>query len=604
MKKALKVILITVLCLGLAGGGVFAVLRFTGNKTVDVVPASDYLLSYMPNQTYISGSVVSDAAQNVYKEEDMKILEVLVQPGQQVSVGDPLLRYDATLDSIALAEKQLEREKLFLELEEAYKEYQRYARTPYPRTIPTATPAPTATPKANIQTGAQAGNSGIVRLGNRMSPVLRALPEPNSGSGTAGDPYVYTGSSVSADFIAGLLELAKNQSQPVYALMQSADGSTSVLMTGEPEGGFTFTVTAPETAPQSPNLNKPLRGKGTAGSPYVYAYASGYAVPQAFILDMQKQAAESGAELYATLSATTFAVPMIFGTEGSISLSLTAALPTPSPSPTPSPTPSPSPDPSETPEGSDMPVIGGGGLSKADREALAQSIAKDIRNKEVQYRQLGLDIQKLQMAGAEGLLLSEINGVVTSVNDYESTPSGEVLISVQGGTGLYIVLILGEMDLAEYPVGTEMTGYSYDSGQDVSARVRKVNKMPLTTSYYGSTGNNNSGYLVELDILGDTVLQAGEYVEFSGYQSTEDTGAIYLDAAYIREIDGEDCIFIARDGVLVKEKVNTGKRVYSYVELIDSSLTMEDYIAFPYGKTVREGAPVRIPEEGENLVIW
>lgn len=606
MKKALKIILITVLCLGLAGGGVFAVVRYSGDKTVEVVPADYCLLSYMPYQTYISGNVVSDAAQNLYKEEDMKILEVLVEAGQQVNVGDPLLRYDATLDAIELAEKQLEQEKLFLELEDAYKEYQRYARTPYPRTIPTATPSPTPTPKPNAKTGAGGSGGGILKL-SRGSLVHFALPEAESGSGTEADPYRYTGTSVSDAFFTALKEEAAEKNRRVYALLSAADGTSAILLAADADGSFDFTVTAPETLPLTPDFNKPTEGKGSSSRPYVYTYASGVTVPKAFLLDMSGKAAEKGEDVFVTLSASSFAVPIRFGAEGGVSFKIAAALPTPSPTPQPTPTPEPaeSPDPSADPSGEPTHMPGtGGGLSKADREELARSIAKDIREKEVKYRQLGLDIQKLRLEGAEGVVYSAIHGTVKEVNDYETAKNGDLLISVQGGTGLYIMMVLGEMELGDYPVGRELTGFSYDSGQDVTARVRKVNKMPLTTTYYNSTGTNNSGYLLELDILGDVNLQAGEYVEFSGYRSAVDTGAIYLDAAYIREIDGEECIFIARDGVLVKEKVNTGKRVYSYVELIGCSLTAEDYIAFPYGKNVREGAPVKLPEEGENLVIY
>ena len=110
MKKALKIVLITVLCLGLVGGGVFAIVRYSGKQSVTAYLAGSYLLNYMPDQSYIYGNVTSDASQTIYKDEDKKILEILVQPGQKVSVGDPLLRYDATMDSINLEEKLLERE--------------------------------------------------------------------------------------------------------------------------------------------------------------------------------------------------------------------------------------------------------------------------------------------------------------------------------------------------------------------------------------------------------------------------------------------------------------------------------------------------------------
>ena len=128
--------------------------------------------------------------------------------------------------------------------------------------------------------------------------------------------------------------------------------------------------------------------------------------------------------------------------------------------------------------------------------------------------------------------------------------------------------------------------------------------MPLTTSYRNGNNPNNSAYLVAMEILGNVELNVGEYIEFNSYKPITDMGVIYLSAAFIKTIDGEDCIFVVRDGVLVKEKVKTGKRVYEYVELIDSSLTPEDYIAFPYEKNAREGAPAEMPEDGDNLVIY
>jgi len=64
----------------------------------------------------------------------------------------------------------------------------------------------------------------------------------------------------------------------------------------------------------------------------------------------------------------------------------------------------------------------------------------------------------------------------------------------------------------------------------------------------------------------------------------------------VREIDGEDYVFVARDGTLRQERVETGKAMYGYVELVGSSLTEEDYIAFPYGKDARDGAPVVLPD--------
>lgn len=624
MKKALKIVLITVLCLGLVGGGVFAIVRYSGKQSVTAYLAGSYLLNYMPDQSYIYGNVTSDVSQTIYKDEDKKILEILVQPGQKVSVGDPLLRYDATMDSINLEEKLLEREKLAHDLESSYVEYARYARTPYPRTLPTPTPTPSSSPRT-----AEASHSGngfvhmsqkdsglsVVQLGSRRSVLVqRDLSAPVSGEGTGGNPYVYSisdGETVTAAFLEGVKTQAdaEHENRTIYCRLD-APGSVSVSLEVNPEGTMTFAVTAPEVAPFTPNFNKPAGGKGSSSKPYVYTYASGVAVPIGFIEELRARAMdpENPQDIYVTLSASGFSVPMVFRNDGTLSFRVTAALPTPSPSPTPTPTlePTATPDPSLEPDpsGEPTPFVPGGGMSRAEREALARSIAKDIRENEVKYRQLSLDIQKLQMEGATGLLLSTVNGTVSTVNDYEQVNNGDVILSVQGGSGLYVASLIGEMDLSKYSVGTELTGYAYDSSQEVTVRISNVGKMPLTTSYRNGNNPNNSAYLAAMEILGNVELNVGEYIEFSSYKPITDMGVIYLSAAFIKTIDGEDCIFVVRDGVLVKEKVKTGKRVYEYVELIDSSLTPEDYIAFPYEKNAREGAPAEMPEDGDNLVIY
>ena len=53
-------------------------------------------------------------------------------------------------------------------------------------------------------------------------------------------------------------------------------------------------------------------------------------------------------------------------------------------------------------------------------------------------------------------------------------------------------------------------------------------------------------------------------------------------------------VFKATDGKLEQIAVRTGKVLYGYVEILDHALTQEDYVAFPYGKDVKAGAPVKI----------
>ena len=143
MKKALKIILICILCLGLLGGGVFAYLKFRKVPPCEVYPAMQWMMSYMPNQTYLYGIVTSDASQIVAKDPDRTVLEILVRPGDVVSIGDPLLRYDATRTNLSYEQSMLDLVKLENKLRAAYAEYKKYAQEDYEDPILTPTPRPT-----------------------------------------------------------------------------------------------------------------------------------------------------------------------------------------------------------------------------------------------------------------------------------------------------------------------------------------------------------------------------------------------------------------------------------------------------------------------------
>ena len=240
----------------------------------------------------------------------------------------------------------------------------------------------------------------------------------------------------------------------------------------------------------------------------------------------------------------------------------------------------------------------GGGMSRAEREAYAREIAANIREDELRYRQLVLDLEKAERSGLDGIQFSEVNGTVMQVLEPGEAANGDVLIEIRGGTGLHISVIVGEDQLSDYPVGTELTGFSYQMQANVTARVSKVGTMPISTNYSGSGNPNSSGYLLVLDITGDVVPSIGEYIEFSDFSSLYEQGTIYLHEAFLREIDGETCVFVVRDGVLEKRPVKTGGRMNEYVELIGMPITPEDRIAFPYDKNCREGSPVEDAKGG------
>ena len=625
MKKLLRTLLILLIVGGLIAGGVYGYSRYTMSQPVQVQPVSYWLLDYSPNQTYLGGSVISGESLTVYGQRDRKPLEIFVEEGQQVRVGEPLLRYDITQDSLELDEKLLARQKLYDHLELLYGLYKRYAYVDYDRTIPTATPTftptpkPTATPKvtATPRTEGALGGLGVTRLSAAVSRELIRID--TDGDGSEGKPFRYRVCStnnvpdpIPESLLTSLQSGAAHQA--VHAWFETEVGYLYLrFLPPETVGGkgtFCLTGATERRAPTSflnADSMHPTGGSGTLKDPYIFSYTEGSEVPGAFFARYSQQASALGKYIYAELQGSKITVAVDFTSMGTCILRLKATpqvtpSPSPTPTPTPSPTPTPTPTPTATPEGwEDTPatpyVPNGGGMSRAERLAYVQQLVQQIRDEELSYRQLCHDIDLLvAKTGQNGTVFSTFTGVVSLLKPDART--GEILLEVRGGSGRNVIrCLIGETELTKYPVGTELTGFDYDIGDNVTARVTYVGNMPVTDNYSNGGNPNSSGYIMLLEAVGDVELPLYSYVEFTSFEPLSRTGTIYLYEAFVREIDGQDCIFIVRDGFLKKVQVHTGRRAMEYIELVGSDLTPEDLIAFPYGKNIRDGAPVEVVED-------
>ena len=88
-------------------------------------------------------------------------------------------------------------------------------------------------------------------------------------------------------------------------------------------------------------------------------------------------------------------------------------------------------------------------------------------------------------------------------------------------------------------------------------------------------------------------------VSFVNQAQQGETG-VYLENPFLREENGRSYVFVkGEDGLLEKRYVATGKSVWGSYTQILNGLTMEDKIAFPYGRSVREGAKTQDAEISE-----
>ena len=74
----------------------------------------------------------------------------------------------------------------------------------------------------------------------------------------------------------------------------------------------------------------------------------------------------------------------------------------------------------------------------------------------------------------------------------------------------------------------------------------------------------------------------------------ENGKGLYVSKEFIREENGQKFVYIRDENdKLKKQNVVTGKLLWGSYYEVKSGLSEEDYIAFPYGKTVVEGADTK-----------
>ena len=87
-------------------------------------------------------------------------------------------------------------------------------------------------------------------------------------------------------------------------------------------------------------------------------------------------------------------------------------------------------------------------------------------------------------------------------------------------------------------------------------------------------------------------LNNGDYLELSitPTANQEETNSLFIDKAYVREENGRYYVLKAgAEDRLEKHYIQTGRTVYGSAIEIKSGLAETDRIAFPYGKTAKEG---------------
>ena len=537
MKRGKKVIILLIVILliaGAASGGVYAYQKYQEeNLQAEVISVANINSGWFGNPMSSSGTVLDNYSQSVYIE-DKTVSEVKVEEGAEVKIGDPLLVYDT-------AETQLEIEMKKLELQ---------------------------------------GVKNDITLANREIEKLKKIKPVSS---TANNTSTNTGTT-------------KNKISSSKKTTKKKKTDVIMIQVEQMEGdAYNYIDTAA----------KPYEGTGTADNPYRFLCTQDCYVLGSYLNQLVKNEQVAAFEIWTGNSITEGTLVSCWTVNGLERSSVDADSrwrvsthekidETVDEEEEPESEEKESETPAQEPESTEEVYTA---------EELRKEISdkqEELRKLEIQRKGLRLDLKGLRKSKKSATVAASINGIVKTVGDPEDPPTdGSAFIEISGSEGMYIKGSISELLLDQIEVGQEITASSWDTGQEYTAEITEISEYPLDTRMYGEGNPNVSYYSFMAYIQDPGELSNGDYLDISIMQSSSemDMNSLYIEKAYVRNEDGKSYVLKAgEDNRLVKQYVETGKTVYGSSIEIKSGLSESDRIAFPYGKTAKEGIKVKDAE--------
>ncbi len=229
------------------------------------------------------------------------------------------------------------------------------------------------------------------------------------------------------------------------------------------------------------------------------------------------------------------------------------------------------------------------------QEAIAAK-QKEVKSLDTDLKVAKLELDKQRSELGDGNVYAEFAGTVKVLRDVdEAYNTGEAVLELSGGGGYYITGTLSETDLGNVKIGDTVQIDSWMTGASCEGTIVSIEDYPATDSYnnWGGGNSNVSYYPFKVFVDEEQDLQPDTYVDiqYQKVSSSDGSSAMYLETFFLRSESGKSYVMVqGEDGKLEKRWVQTGRDLWGSYTQIRGGLTLEDYVAFPYGRDVVEGA--------------
>lgn len=564
MSKKLKKGIIAAACVvGVCGAvwGGLTIARNAQRGDVNVYAVNECAMTdYWGDTSNTSGMVTTDKLQKIYISQSQTVKKVWVKEGDSVKKGTALVSYDSTLTQATVERAKIDYDRQTENLEVMKNELELLKKAKNKETLEAE--------KTKLEAELQAEISRLDGAGgyDPEKAVEPGLVTPMAeGSGNSKDKPIYyywlTDEPLSDKVLRNLLHgteinratpMDKTPTVSTYLVLVSRDKDK---MGGEPVSrGLVITETfTPDSTGETPTTpgeggetsTTPGEGGGESGSGTVklsfrFCDLTGYVDPErTYSSDKYKELTRKIAQVQELLDASMTQLE----------------------------------------------------INKAILEK-----AQAVKEQEVNLKVAKLKLDKKLAELGDGNVYAEFDGTVKTVRDPdEAYNNSEAVVELSGGGGYYVTGTLSEMDLGSVQVGDSVSISSWMTGAACEGTIVSIDDYPTSNGNNWGDGNSNvSYYPFKVFVTEDANLQPNDYVDIQ-YQkdtSAEESGSsLYLQSMFIRTDNGKSYVMArGEDGRLEQRWVQTGRDLWGSYTQIRGGLTIDDYVAFPYGRDVVEGA--------------
>lgn len=545
MSKKLKKGIIAAACVvGVCGAvwGGLTIARNAQRGDVNVYAVNDFAMTdYWGDTSNTSGMVTTDKLQKIYISQSQTVKKVWVKEGDTVKKGTALVSYDSTLTQATVERAKIDYDRQTENLEVMKNELELLKKAKNKETLE----AELKKAQDELEKAIKDDPSSVVDETKIEQPAKITPTDAKNPDGTAKNPF----------FILWPLEKPLNDeaAKEILTLLNKPIGEAKpkvevyvVLVTrsGDIKGGLLanqwgIRITGQYTAGTAGSEGQPATEAKTEISMVLMK-------PEAFFSDPEKTYSETVTKLQRKVEQI----------QELVDASMTQLE-----------------------------------INKAILEK-----AQAVKEQEVNLKVAKLKLDKKLAELGDGNVYAEFDGTVKAVRDPdEAYNNSEAVVELSGGGGYYVTGTLSEMDLGSVQVGDSVSISSWMTGAACEGTIVSIDDYPTSNGNNWGDGNSNvSYYPFKVFVTEDANLQPNDYVDIQ-YQkdtSAEESGSsLYLESMFIRTDNGKSYVMArGEDGRLEQRWVQTGRDLWGSYTQIRGGLTVDDYVAFPYGRDVVEGA--------------